>query len=281
MHYDVISNAMLWFLHHGLFDLPRRPRFDQHFRDAWDGYVAVNAAFAEAHRRRRQGRRAGTGARLPARPRARHGAGGAPRPADRALHPHAVLRPQLDPGAARRRGRGAVHVHGGGTERVPHRAVGTRPTRHRRPRCSAKPRDGAVRSAARPRPGRARRAGRVATRPATPRAELDEIVGDRQLVLRSDRIDLSKNIVRGFLAYDRFLDTHPEWRERVVFVAMLNRVPREPGRVPRLRAGGRAGRGAGERALGAPATGSRSWLDTRDDYARRPSPGFARSTCSW
>src|SRR5262249_43924823 len=47
MHYDVISNAVLWFLHHGLFDLPRRPRFDKYLREAWDGYVAVNAAFAD------------------------------------------------------------------------------------------------------------------------------------------------------------------------------------------------------------------------------------------
>jgi trehalose 6-phosphate synthase len=53
--------------------------------------------------------------------------------------------------------------------------------------------------------------------------ELDELVGDRALVVRVDRIDLSKNIVRGFLAYDRFLARYPEWRERVVFVAMLNR----------------------------------------------------------
>jgi trehalose 6-phosphate synthase len=54
-------------------------------------------------------------------------------------------------------------------------------------------------------------------------AELDELVGDRKLVLRSDRIDLSKNIVRGFHVYDELLATHPEWRDRVVFVAMLNR----------------------------------------------------------
>src|SRR5436305_11126912 len=48
MHYDVISNAVLWFLHHGLFDLARRPRFERHLRAAWDGYVAVDAVFAAA-----------------------------------------------------------------------------------------------------------------------------------------------------------------------------------------------------------------------------------------
>jgi trehalose 6-phosphate synthase len=51
---------------------------------------------------------------------------------------------------------------------------------------------------------------------------LEESIGDRRLVLRSDRVEPSKNIVRGFLAFDRLLDEHPEWRERVVFAAMLN-----------------------------------------------------------
>jgi trehalose 6-phosphate synthase len=34
--YDVVCNATLWFLHHGLYDLARRPRFDQRFRQAWE-----------------------------------------------------------------------------------------------------------------------------------------------------------------------------------------------------------------------------------------------------
>ena len=76
----------------------------------------------------------------------------------------------------------------------------------------------------------------LATSDGTARAavELDELVGDRKLLFRSDRIDLSKNIVRGFHVYDALLDTHPECRERVVFVAMLNRSRSEPGRVPRV-----------------------------------------------
>src|SRR4051794_16023775 len=48
LHYDVISNGVLWFLFHGLFDHTRRPAFDRRFREAWDGYTAVNTAFAEA-----------------------------------------------------------------------------------------------------------------------------------------------------------------------------------------------------------------------------------------
>ncbi|HEV7526374.1 MAG TPA: trehalose-6-phosphate synthase, partial [Acidimicrobiia bacterium] len=38
---------------------------------------------------------------------------------------------------------------------------------------------------------------------------------------RSDRIDPSKNIVRGFLAFDRLLEARPGLRGRVVFVAMV------------------------------------------------------------
>ncbi|MGI8806509.1 MAG: alpha,alpha-trehalose-phosphate synthase (UDP-forming) [Acidimicrobiales bacterium] len=41
------------------------------------------------------------------------------------------------------------------------------------------------------------------------------------LVLRVDRADLSKNIVRGFKAFDVLLDDHPELAERVTFLALL------------------------------------------------------------
>jgi trehalose 6-phosphate synthase len=45
--YNVISNTTLWFLHHGLFDRVRRPLFDRHWHDAWRFYVTYNNAFAE------------------------------------------------------------------------------------------------------------------------------------------------------------------------------------------------------------------------------------------
>jgi trehalose 6-phosphate synthase len=41
------------------------------------------------------------------------------------------------------------------------------------------------------------------------------------LILRVDRADLSKNVLRGFTAFDVFLDQHPEFRERVTFIAQL------------------------------------------------------------
>jgi trehalose 6-phosphate synthase len=41
------------------------------------------------------------------------------------------------------------------------------------------------------------------------------------LILRVDRADLSKNVLRGFTAFDLFLEQHPEFREKVTFVAQL------------------------------------------------------------
>jgi trehalose 6-phosphate synthase len=41
------------------------------------------------------------------------------------------------------------------------------------------------------------------------------------LILRVDRADLSKNVLRGFGAFDVFLEQHPEFRERVTFIAQL------------------------------------------------------------
>ena len=41
------------------------------------------------------------------------------------------------------------------------------------------------------------------------------------VILRVDRADLSKNVLRGFGAFDTFLEQHPEFRERVTFIAQL------------------------------------------------------------
>ena len=41
------------------------------------------------------------------------------------------------------------------------------------------------------------------------------------LILRVDRADLSKNVLRGFTAFDIFLEQHPEFLEKVTFMAQL------------------------------------------------------------
>ena len=74
------------------------------------------------------------------------------------------------------------------------------------------------------------RATRFARQEATlPRPE--------KLIVRVDRTDPSKNIVRGFHAFALLLDAHPEWRGRVTMLALLDpsrqddpRVRRVPGR---------------------------------------------------
>ena len=43
----------------------------------------------------------------------------------------------------------------------------------------------------------------------------------QHLVVRVDRTDLSKNTLRGFKAFDVFLDRHPEFREDITFFALL------------------------------------------------------------
>jgi trehalose 6-phosphate synthase len=62
----------------------------------------------------------------------------------------------------------------------------------------------------------------VAGRDRTRRFE-DELLRRRRehLILRVDRADLSKNVLRGFSAFDLFLEQHPEFAEKVTFIAQL------------------------------------------------------------
>lgn len=47
-YYNIISNPMLWFLQHQLWDIPRKPEIDKETWEAWtNGYVAVNRQFAD------------------------------------------------------------------------------------------------------------------------------------------------------------------------------------------------------------------------------------------
>jgi trehalose 6-phosphate synthase len=56
---------------------------------------------------------------------------------------------------------------------------------------------------------------------AEQRAALQEQYCDAKLILRIDRIEPSKNIVRGFLAFDELLELHPEYRGKLQFLALL------------------------------------------------------------
>jgi len=50
-------------------------------------------------------------------------------------------------------------------------------------------------------------------------ATLAEAAGGRKLIVRIDRTELTKNIIRGLAAYRELLLTHPEWRGKVMHLA--------------------------------------------------------------
>ena len=55
------------------------------------------------------------------------------------------------------------------------------------------------------------------------RSQLINFTGDYKLILRVDRIEPSKNILRGLEAYRALLANHPEHRGKVVMLALLCR----------------------------------------------------------
>ncbi len=46
--YNNVANSTLWFLHHLLFDTPGQPQFGRQFQRDWTAYLAYNEAFADA-----------------------------------------------------------------------------------------------------------------------------------------------------------------------------------------------------------------------------------------
>ncbi|MDT9697110.1 trehalose-6-phosphate synthase [Streptomyces sp. P17] len=218
--YNGVANSVLWFVHHMLYQTPLEPVFDAGFRRQWENYAHYNRAFAEAladeaaegaavlvqdyHltlvpgllRKLRPDLRIGHFSHTP----------WAPVDYFRML-PDQVVREVLEGmlGADRlgfltRRwadaftacctelagglGDTEVGVHGLGAD-----ADFLRKRSHE---------------------------ADVEERMAALKAEIG---AGRRTIVRVDRTELSKNIVRGLLAYRQLLDDRPEWRERVVHVA--------------------------------------------------------------
>ncbi|HZE30395.1 MAG TPA: trehalose-6-phosphate synthase [Actinoallomurus sp.] len=229
--YNAVANSTLWFVHHMLFDTPNKPHFDARSRRDWQSYEAYNAAFADA-----LARDASPGAKIavqdyhlalvPTLLRERRpdvkithfshtpwappeyyrllpddigrqvlegilGADHAGFQTERWAEAFldccaAVLRASVDRRARTVSHRGhvtRVGVHGLGVDGDALRARAAEP-------------DVKARAAA-----------------------LREQVGDRRLIVRIDRTELSKNIVRGLLAYRELLAKHQEWHGRVVHLA--------------------------------------------------------------
>jgi trehalose 6-phosphate synthase len=217
---DIVCNSTLWFLYHGLFDHTRRPRFDARFREAWAGYVTVNEQFADAIPSA-----APDGdvvvvndyhlALVPALLRAR-------RPDLRVVHfshtpfcgPN-TIRVLPDEVAEAICGALAGGPAGFHTQRwadafsASARAVLGAPPARAPFVASLGPDVDALEAA------------RAQAEVADARDALDGLLDDRIAIARVDRIEPSKNIVRGFLAYDVLLDARPDLRGRIVFVARM------------------------------------------------------------
>jgi trehalose 6-phosphate synthase len=247
-YYNVVANPMLWFIQHYLWDLGRHPDIGAHELDAWhNGYLVVNELFARAVidevRRGRDGRR-------------RRGAAGDGSDALVLLHDYQLYCVAPDvraacPGAFLHQ---FIHIPWPQSDYwrvLPDHireavfrgllandvvAFHTRHYARNFVRGCADLFDlevdesrGAVRY-----DGREVwvRAYPVSIDPASLRAAADsrrartaerELLRKRRefLLLRVDRLDLSKNIIRGFIALDRFLELNPEFKERLTFLALL------------------------------------------------------------
>ncbi|HVM41024.1 MAG TPA: trehalose-6-phosphate synthase [Acidimicrobiia bacterium] len=218
--YHVVSNSILWFLHHGLFDLARRPVVDARFREAWNAYEEVNQAFADEI--------AGF---------ADHGEIVLVQDYHLALVPGVLCdqRPDLKvvffqhtpfcgPTSVRiLPDEAANHLLG---------SLAAAPAGFHVPRWARAYRASAaeVLGAAVPAPAFAASLGpdpdalhesASSAETEAERRALDDTIGDRRLILRVDRIEPSKNILRGFQAFDLLLEQRPDLRGRVVFGALV------------------------------------------------------------
>jgi trehalose 6-phosphate synthase len=229
--YNAVANSTLWFVHHMLYDTPNKPHFDARSRRDWQSYEAYNAAFADA-----LAQDAAHGAKIavqdyhltlvPTLLRER-------RPDVKITHfSHTPWAPpeyyRLLPDDIGRQVLegilGADHA-GFQTDRWAEAFLDC---------CAAILRAGVDREARTVThrghvthvgvhgigvDGDALRA-RAAQPDVTARAaSLREQVGDRRLIVRIDRTELSKNIVRGLAAYRELLTKHHEWHGRVVHLA--------------------------------------------------------------
>jgi trehalose 6-phosphate synthase len=218
-YYHVIANQTLWFLVHGLWDLPRRPRFDRHWRQAWDSFVAVNRQFAQAAAaelapgatvlihdyqlalvgaelaRLRPDVRSCVFLHTPFCP-----------PSELEVLPAAVA-DALMAGLA---GAGACGFHS------PRWAANFEA-------CCIERRVDAPDVFVSPAAVDAAGLTAVAESPECDAAlqRLEGRIGDRMLIVRTDRIELSKNLLRGFHAFDELLAAEPDLRGRVVFAAFV------------------------------------------------------------
>jgi trehalose 6-phosphate synthase len=239
--YNGVANSTLWFIHHLLFDTPNRPLFGLAFRREWESFRAYNAAFADALAEGAEPAAAG-----PVTP----GAGTRAMVQDY----HLTLVPRM---LAERRPDLAI-AHFSHTPWAPPEYFALLPDDVAREvlegilgadhagfhahrwadaflDCCEAVLGAEVDRVARTvhHAGHATTVGVHALGVDAPQlraraaaddvqahvAALTEVARGRKLIVRIDRTELSKNIVRGLAAYRELLITQPQWRGRVVHLA--------------------------------------------------------------
>src|SRR3954451_4670524 len=223
--YNGVANSTLWFVLHQLYDLPTQPIFDAGWRRQWNGYVRYNEAFARSL-----------------------AAQAAPNAAVMVQDYHLFLVPKMlrdlrpdlrighfshtpwvspeyfsalpdDVGAAVIEGMLGADVLGFHTERWAElfracaRAI------------AAVEADGVQVFPLGTDADEMHKLGHRRSVDSALRL-LESTVGDRLVIGRVDRTELSKNVYRGLLAYRQLLRGRPEWRGKVVH-AVVNNPPRE------------------------------------------------------
>ena len=232
-YYNEISNRILWIVHHNLWDIPRSPMFDDATEAAWNDYIETNRAFADAL---------------------------ADEADDDPVYLIQDYHLALVPGMLRESVPEAKIVHFShtpfaGATYLRVLPVGMRtailrglagadvlgfqakqwaenyllsarslPELHvlRGGRMQVDGRVAAVRSF--PVAVSAEPLRDTASQPEAEqvREELSEWVGECSLILRVDRLEPSKNILRGFMAYGLFLRRNPEWIGQVRFLCLFS-----------------------------------------------------------
>jgi trehalose 6-phosphate synthase len=244
--YNAVANSTLWFVHHMLYDTPNMPSFGTGFRREWESFRAYNRAFAEAL--------AQEAARSPARDSSARSAAPASTVKAMVQDYHLSLAPRMladlrpdvkiahfshtpwappeyyrmlpeDVGRELIEGiLGADHagflcqrwadafadccesILGAEVNRARQQVthcghvtgIGVHPLGVDASALSSRASEPDVRARA---------------------AALEQTARGRKLIVRIDRTELSKNIVRGLAAYRELLLRHPEWRGRVIQVA--------------------------------------------------------------
>ena len=236
-YYNGIANGVLWFVHHYLWETPVAPTFTDETERAWHAYTDVNRTFADALAEQRSV--------------------GSAEPVYLVQDYHLALVPRM----LRSRRPGALIAHFSHTPFAGPMYLRILPTRMREELLRGMlgadvlgfhSQDWAENflTACRGLPGarvdlaRSRvfyearetlvRVHPVSVDPRSLRAEADSAevrerrkelrswLGDARLLLRVDRLELTKNILRGFQAWELLLDRESSWRGGVRFLALLS-----------------------------------------------------------